>query len=99
MDPVRLPFADFERAAAQPDGAPDDEALLRGEVWSVGIQVGGGPGSAMLDEVRWYVALVGRCLVVLVRLWRRASRWHPSFSAVVLAVAGGAAPLPAPVTA
>ena len=52
---VRLPFADFERAAAQPDGAPDDEAVIRGEVWGLGIEVGGGAGSAMIDEVRWYV--------------------------------------------
>jgi beta-glucanase (GH16 family) len=51
---VRLPFSAFERAAAQPEGAPD-EALRGRELWGVGIEVGGGAGSAMIDEVRWYV--------------------------------------------
>ncbi len=51
---VRLPFSAFERAAVQPDGAPD-EGFLRREVFGVAIEVGGGAGSAMIDEVRWYV--------------------------------------------
>ena len=51
---VRLPFSAFERAAEQPEGAPDD-GFDMSEVWGVGITVGGGAGSAMIDEVRWYV--------------------------------------------
>jgi len=51
---VRLPFSAFERAAAQPDGAPD-AGFGRQELWGVAIEVGGGAGSAMIDEVRWYV--------------------------------------------
>ena len=51
---VRLPFAVFERAAEQPDGAPDD-GFGRREVWGVGIEVDGGEGAAMIDEMRWYV--------------------------------------------
>lgn len=51
---VRLPFAVFERAAEQPDGAPDD-GFGRREVWGVGIEVDGGAGTAMIDEMRWYV--------------------------------------------
>jgi beta-glucanase (GH16 family) len=51
---VRLPFAAFERAPEQPDGAPEGD-LRRHEVWGVGIEVGGGAGSAIIDEVRWYV--------------------------------------------
>jgi beta-glucanase (GH16 family) len=50
---VRLPFAAFERADAQPDGAPDD-GFGRTEVWGVEIDVAGDGGSAMLDELRWY---------------------------------------------
>jgi len=51
---VRLPFSAFERAARQPDGAPD-AGFERREVWGVGIEVGGGAGAALVDEVRWYV--------------------------------------------
>ena len=51
---VRLPFSAFERAAAQPDGAPDI-GFGRQEVYGVAIEIGGGAGSAMIDEVRWYV--------------------------------------------
>ena len=50
---VRLPFAAFERAPEQPAGAPD-EGFARREVFGVAIEVGGGAGSAMIDEVRWY---------------------------------------------
>ena len=50
---VRLPFSAFERAAVQPDGAPD-AGFVRGEVWGVDIEVAGGAGAAMIDEVRWY---------------------------------------------
>ena len=50
---VRLPFSAFERAAVQPDGAPD-AGFVRGEVWGVDIEVAGGTGAAMIDEVRWY---------------------------------------------
>ena len=52
---VRLPFAAFERAAEQPGGAPDD-GFGRREVWGVGIEVDGGASSAMIDEMRWYMA-------------------------------------------
>jgi beta-glucanase (GH16 family) len=51
---VRLPFSAFERAAAQPEGAPEG-AFEGRELWGVGIEVGGGAGSAMVDELRWYV--------------------------------------------
>jgi beta-glucosidase len=51
---VRLPFADFERAAGQPDAVSGD-GFERREVWGVGIEIGGGPGTAMIDELRWYV--------------------------------------------
>jgi hypothetical protein len=51
---VRLPFSAFERAAAQPDGAPEG-AFDGSELWGVAIEIGGGAGSAMIDEVRWYV--------------------------------------------
>jgi len=52
---VRLPFSAFERAAAQPEGAPEG-AFSGRELWGLAIEVGGGAGSAMVDEVRWYVA-------------------------------------------
>ncbi|MFU8888846.1 MAG: carbohydrate binding domain-containing protein [Trueperaceae bacterium] len=51
---VRLPFSAFGRAAEQPAGAPDD-GFARREVSGLAIEVGGGAGSAMIDEVRWYV--------------------------------------------
>jgi len=51
---VRLPFSAYERAAAQPEGAPEGDFDGR-EVWGVGIEVDGGAGSAMIDELRWYV--------------------------------------------
>jgi beta-glucanase (GH16 family) len=50
---VRVPFAAFERAAEQPDGAPA-EGFDLGEVWGVAIEVGGGAGAATIDQVRWY---------------------------------------------
>ena len=50
---VRLPFETFERADAQPEGAPDD-GFARVEVWGVEVDVASDGGSAMLDEVRWY---------------------------------------------
>jgi beta-glucanase (GH16 family) len=51
---VRLPFSAFERAAAQPAGAPEG-AFGAHELWGIGIEIGGGAGSAMIDEVGWYV--------------------------------------------
>jgi len=50
---VRLPFAAFERAATQPAGAPEGGIAL-GELWGLALEVGGGAGTAMIDEVRWY---------------------------------------------
>ena len=51
---VRLPFDAFERAAEQPAGAPD-AGFERSEVWGLDVVIDGGPGEAMLDQVRWYV--------------------------------------------
>jgi beta-glucanase (GH16 family) len=51
---VRLPFASFERADEQPEGAPDGD-LARHDLWGIAVAIGGGEGSAMVDEVRWYV--------------------------------------------
>ncbi len=51
---VRLPFSAFERAATQPEGAPEGEISVS-ELWGLAFEVGGGAGSAMIDEVRWYV--------------------------------------------
>ena len=52
---VRLPFEDFERGAEQPDGAVDHARVL-GALWGLDVEIDGGPGEAMLDEVRWYLA-------------------------------------------
>ncbi len=51
---VRLPFSAFERSVSQPEGAPDG-AFEGSELWGLAIEVGGGAGEAMIDEVRWYV--------------------------------------------
>jgi len=51
---VRLPFDAFERAAEQPEGA-SDEGFTRREVRGLDVTIDGGAGSAMLDQVRWYV--------------------------------------------
>ena len=51
---VRLPFDAFVRAATQPDGAP--ASFTRSAVYGVSIDVDGGPGSAILDQLRWYGA-------------------------------------------
>lgn len=51
---VRLPFASFERAADQPAGAPTG-ALRLDELRGIDLEIGGGAGSARIDEVRWYV--------------------------------------------
>ncbi len=47
---VRLPFAAFERAEVQPDGAPDD-GFGRSAVWGLTFTIDGGAGTALLDEV------------------------------------------------
>ena len=51
---VQLPFAGFTRSADQPAGTPDD-GFDRRELWGVAIEIDGGAGSAMIDEVRWYL--------------------------------------------
>jgi hypothetical protein len=51
---VRLPFSAFERAGTQPEGAPEG-AFSGSEVWGLALEVDGGAGSAMIDEVRWYL--------------------------------------------
>ena len=51
---VRLPFADFTRSTDQPAGAAD-AGFDRREIWGVGIEIEGSAGSAMIDQVRWYV--------------------------------------------
>ena len=51
---VRLPFSSFSRAAAQPEGAPLG-GLRLDELRGIDLAVGGGAGSARIDEVRWYV--------------------------------------------
>jgi beta-glucanase (GH16 family) len=50
---VQLPFDAFERADAQPDGAPDD-GFGRTEVWGLEVEVAGDGGAAMLDQLEWY---------------------------------------------
>jgi beta-glucanase (GH16 family) len=52
---VRLPFDAFARTAAQPEGALDDGLTPTG-VWGVDVRVAGGPGSVLLDELRWTTA-------------------------------------------
>lgn len=51
---MRLPFSSFSRAAAQPEGAPLG-GLRLDELRGIDLAVGGGAGSARIDEVRWYV--------------------------------------------
>lgn len=50
---VRLPFAEFVRAAEQPAGAPD-QGFDPASLWGLDLRVGGGEGSAVIDEIRWY---------------------------------------------
>ncbi len=52
---VRLPFEGFSRAEVQPPGAPDSGMLDSGKLWGLDLEVRGGPGSAAIDEVRWYL--------------------------------------------
>ncbi len=51
---VRLPFDAFERSEVQPEGAPDD-GFGRTAVWGLTLTVDGGAGTALLDELGWYV--------------------------------------------
>lgn len=50
---VRIPFSSLGRVEAQPAGASEG-AFRPDEVWGLTLEVGGGAGAAMLDEVRWY---------------------------------------------